>query len=253
MGQHQREIDDTLMSKAPAWVRHKVRQGLPPTKKELSQMNSFLTGARQVANTSAPFDKDEERHEDPKIQMAIQRLKANLDANPQGRAVVYSNFLGAGVNPYRQHLDEMKIPYGVFTGDQTPTIREQYVRDYNEGKLKALLLSSAGGEGLDLKNTSLVQLLEPHWNAERGKQVQGRAIRYKSHESLPKDKRKVLVERYVSTRPKSGVLERAGLRNPGLSVDEYLTDMSQRKEQLNQKFRDLLKDRRTKAEKEPSR
>ena len=76
--------------------------------------------------------------------------------------------------------------------------RDQMVRDYNENKIKALLLSRAGGEGLDLKGTRLIQLLEPHWNEEALKQVTGRGIRYRSHSHLPEDQRKVHVQHFVT-------------------------------------------------------
>ena len=57
--------------------------------------------------------------------------------------------------------------------------------------LSALLLlaSGAGSEGLDLKGTRLMQLLEPHWNESRLDQVIGRGIRYRSHEGLPPEDR----------------------------------------------------------------
>lgn len=116
------------------------------------------------------------------------------------------------------------------------------VRDYNDDKLKALLLSSAGGEGLDLKGTRLIQLLEPHWNQEKLKQVIGRGIRYKSHAALPEDERNVRVQRYLATRAPSGLLERVGLKKPGYGVDQYLDEMGARKERLNQQVREMLRE-----------
>ena len=236
----QLDVYDTLMKKAPFWVRYKVRHGLPPTKQEAGDLNAFLGGARQVANTTAPYQSELPAFS-PKIDRAVEELKKNFAKNPRSKAVVYSNYLGAGIDPYKEQLTKAHIPYGEFTGAMKKKDRDALVKDYNENRIKALLLSSAGGEGLDLKGTRLMQILEPHWNQEKLKQVQGRGIRYGSHADLPPEERNVLVQRFLATRPKKGILERAGLRSPGLGVDEYLTRMSKDKERLNYQFRELLK------------
>lgn len=225
----------------PSWVRNKVLQNLPPTKAEAKQLNSFLSGVRQISNTTRGFDTSVEPANQPKIDRAVQELQKMLEKNPNAKAIVYSHYLESGIDPYKKKLEELGIPHGSFTGSMTRTTRDQMVKDYNENKLKALLLSSAGGEGLDLKGTRLIQLLEPHWNQEKLKQVIGRGIRYKSHAALPEDERKVLVQRYLATRAPQGLLERTGLRKPGYGVDEYLDEMGSRKEQLNQQVRQMLR------------
>jgi hypothetical protein len=114
------------------------------------------------------------------------------------------------------------------------------VQQYNENKLRALLVSSAGGEGLDLKGTRLIQVLDPHWNDEKLKQVEGRGIRYKSHAELPPEERKVLVQRFLATRPAHGLLEKLHIQKPGGAADEYLTQLSGDKEKLIEQFRGLF-------------
>lgn len=242
MTKDQLDYYDTMMKRAPFWVRYKVRKGLPPTKQEAGDLNAFLGGARQVSNSTRPYQSTEgaPAHE-PKVETAFKNLQTQLAQNPRAKAVVYSNYLDAGINPYKERLTAAGIPYGEFTGQMKKRERDELVRQYNEGRLRALLLSSAGGEGLDLKGTRLMQILEPHWNDEKLRQVEGRGIRYGSHAHLPPEERKVLVQRYLATRPKSGILERLNLRSPGYGVDEYLTRLSQDKERLNQQFRDLLK------------
>lgn len=239
MEKPQQEVYDTLMNKAPAWVRYKVMKGLPPTKQESQQLNAFLGAARQASNTTAPYV-TKEKPTDPKIQRAFEELQKNLGANPRSKAVVYSNYLGAGLDPYKKRLDEAKIPYGEFSGQMPKDVRNELVKKYNEGKIRALLLSSAGGEGLDLKGTRLMQVLEPHWNREKLRQVEGRGIRYKSHDALPPEERKVLIQRFLATRRPSGIMQRLHLTKPGYGVDEYLVRMSKEKERLNSQFRELL-------------
>jgi hypothetical protein len=246
----QLKVYDTLMGQAPAWVAAKVKRGLPPSKQESQQLNAFLGAARQATNTTAPFVPAGTKAEDPKIQKAFESLQATLAQDPTSRAVVYSNYLPAGIDPYKRRLDEAKIPYGEFTGSMPSKKREQLVKDYNAGKLRTLLLSSAGGEGLDLKGTRLMQILEPHWNAEKLKQVEGRGARYMSHADLPPEKRKLLIENYLASRPE-GTLTRLGNklvgREPDKSVDEYLAQMSKSKEDLINQFRALLPNQEKKA------
>ncbi len=242
MSSKQLDVYDTLMDKAPAWVASKVKRGLPPSKQESQQLNAFLGAARQAGNSTAPFTPGI-GPEEPKIQAAFESLQKTLQDNPRAKAVTYSNYLDAGINPFKQRLTAAGIPFGEFTGEMDHGKRNQLVQDYNAGKIRSLLLSSAGGEGLDLKGTRLLQILDPHWNNEKIKQVEGRGARYMSHADLPPEEQKLLVERYLSTRPQ-GVLSRISNkltgRKPDKSVDEYLTQMSGSKEQLIDQFRALL-------------
>lgn len=239
MTPEQMGVYETILGKAPSWVAYKIKKGLPPNKREAQQLNAFLTGVRQVSNTTAPFQ-PEESPQDPKIQKAYENLKDYLDKNPKAKAVVYSNFLDSGLNPYKAKLDASGIPYGEFTGEMPKAQRDDLVKQYNENKIRALLLSSAGGEGLDLKGTRLMQILDPHWNDEKIKQVEGRGVRFRSHADLPEEDRKVLIQRYLATRPRMGILEKMRLKKPGGSVDEYLAQRSAEKERLINQFRALL-------------
>jgi Helicase conserved C-terminal domain/SNF2-related domain len=242
MTRDQMGLYETITKDQPGWLKKKVLMNLPPTKAEAKQLNAFLSGARQISNTTSGFDTRTAPAHQPKIDRAVDELQKMLNANPRAKAIVYSHYLESGIDPYKKKLEELGIPHGAFTGDMSRKSREQMVRDYNDNKLKALLLSSAGGEGLDLKGTRLIQLLEPHWNQEKLKQVIGRGIRYKSHAALPEDERNVRVQRYLATRAPSGLLERIGLRKPGYGVDQYLDEMGVRKEQLNQQVRQMLRE-----------
>lgn len=240
MTSQQMRLYEHISEDQPAWMRKKILENLPPTKAEAKQLNAFLTGTRQISNTTRGFNTRLNAPHQPKIDRAVNELQNMLDKNPRAKAIVYSHYLESGIDPYRKQLEERHIPHGAFTGEMSKAERNRMVQDYNSGKLKALLLSSAGGEGLDLKGTRLIQLLEPHWNQEKLKQVVGRGIRYKSHAGLPKDERNVLVQRYLATRAPSGLLERLKLRKPGYGVDEYLDEMGNRKERLNEQVRNLL-------------
>jgi len=240
MTPQQLHVYDTMMSKAPAWVAAKVRAGLPPSKQESQQLNAFLSAARQVSNTTAGFQSADDEAHAPKIQAAYKNLKTLLDNDPEAKAVVYSNYLESGINPYRELLKKDQVPFGEFTGEMPQKQRADLVNQYNEGKLRTLLLSSAGGEGLDLKGTRLMQLLEPHWNLEKLKQVEGRGARYQSHAGLAPEKQNLKIERYLSTRPRRGLAQLLHLQDPGHSSDQYLAQLAGDKEKLIEQFRGLL-------------
>lgn len=240
MTEEQLKYYDTVMNRAPSWLKWKIRSGMPPSKAEAKSLNKFLTGVRQVSNSTSPYITEGQAQE-PKIDRAFQELQKALAQGDRAKAVVYSNFLGAGLKPYKERLEKAKIPYGEFTGELSKRDRDELIKKYNEDKIRALLLSSAGGEGLDLKGTRLIQMLEPHWNETKLDQAQGRGVRYMSHAHLPPEERNVRVQKFLSVRPEeSGILAKIFKKKPAMSVDEYLTQMSQEKARLGQEFIDLL-------------
>ena len=58
-------------------------------------------------------------------------------------------------------------------------------------KVKVILISKAGSEGLDFKNIRQVHILEPWYNMNRIEQIIGRAVRNLSHCQLPFEERNV--------------------------------------------------------------
>lgn len=117
-----------------------------------------------------------------KIKWIIDKIVENEIESP---IIVFSHFLDAGNNIIAKQLKSKKISYAYINGTIPMEERKNIVKDYNNGLIKVLLISKAGGEGLDLKKTRSVILLEPSWNESTIEQVVGRAIRYKSHEDLP--------------------------------------------------------------------
>ena len=60
------------------------------------------------------------------------------------------------------------------------------------------MITSSGAEGINLRNTRYVHVIEPYWNMTRIEQVIGRARRICSHKDLPEELRTVQVFMYVS-------------------------------------------------------
>ena len=233
MSKQQTRLHDAAWDQLSLVSKLRLRRGLPPDKKDLAAINQFQSQARQIASTERPYRKAGIPQEPtPKVQKAVDLFSAAAEKDPQHRALVYSNYLGT-LRDYSEALRKREVPHAVFSGQQSLKQRKQIVEDYNQGKLKALLVSSAGGEGLDLKGTRQVQVLEPHWNTEKLKQVEGRAIRQGSHSHLPPAQRTVTVQRFESY-PQGGLLgRRAG-------VEQVLNDMADNKKRLNQELIQLL-------------
>lgn len=223
--------------KLPSGLKSKIQDQLPPSKQEIAQLNSFLSSTRQLSNTTNSFGALQTNS--PKNEQIVNILKKETQPN-----LIYSNYLDSGLVPLAKRLKDEKINYGLFTGEISKKEKDALVKKYNAGKLKALLVSSSGGEGLDLKNTGAVHIMEPHWNDPKLEQVIGRAIRYKSHEKA-KDKN-VEVYRYISKFPKqpSGILEDLHLTSTSdrVSADEYLYNLSDKKKNLNEKFLRILQE-----------
>ena len=65
--------------------------------------------------------------------------------------------------------------------------------------IKVLMITSAGSEGINLRNTRYVHIMEPYWHPVRVEQVIGRARRICSHQGLPEELRTVEVFIYIMT------------------------------------------------------
>lgn len=115
----------------------------------------------------------------PKIRWTMVQL------NKGERTLVYSSFKDSGIYIIAEKLKKNKIPFSIVEGGMTEKNREKAVDDYNSGRTNIILISKAGGEGLDLKGTKNVIVLEPGWNEATIEQAVSRAVRYKSHEGYP--------------------------------------------------------------------
>ena len=187
-------------------------------------------------------------------------IKEKISSEPNVKYVIFSHFINMGIVPVMNWLNRAKITYAHVTGDLSIEERAEAVVKYNTDKINILFISKAGSEGLDLKNTKNIIIMESGWNENSIKQVIGRGIRYKSHESLSKSKRNVIVYRLYSIKPeeykninkitKSHLLEykSKSKTNPNpnpnpnsmMSVDLYLRNYSWLKQQELDKFEKLL-------------
>lgn len=231
MGARQSDLHRAGIGKIPLRIRAKMALGAT-SDSDINRLKPYLTGPRMVSNTSRALDPSGEE-ESPKLDRVMKDLGEHL-ANPKGKALLYSNYLDHGIEPLRKRLEASGVKHGVFTGRESIKDRNRAVSDYNEGRIRALLVSSSGGEGLDLKGTRMVQVLEPHFNSAKIRQVIGRSARMGSHTHLPDDERDVDVRHYLA-RPK-----RSWFPGRAKGVDDMLRKISKEKDETDDAITKLL-------------
>jgi len=244
MSKQQQKVYDFVEGRLPMWAKWKIRMGLPPNKSEMSNFNSFLQGVRQASNSPGAYMADmtpiDAAKASPKIMRAVDEVVRRHKQDPNFRAFAYSNYLESGVNPMSALLKEHKIPHAVFHGGLNQKEKKQIVDDYNSGRIKMILGTSSASEGLDLKGTKLIQILEPHFNDSKIDQLIGRGIRYKSHAHLPVEERVVHVQRFYST-PKRGWFS----IGPKQGVDQWLGNRAKEKDVLMKQLVQLMDKNKT--------
>lgn len=130
-----------------------------------------------------------------KIEYTINLITDSIDNNPYSKNVVFSNWIEFGMNVLIKRLKEQKIKYRIITGQTPADERMKIVKDYNDPlkKINTLVISNAGSMGIDLKRVQKIIVLDPVWNNATLEQIQGRGVRYKSHDDLPPQYRTVTV------------------------------------------------------------
>lgn len=136
--------------------------------------------------------------------------------------------------------DEKKPKFVLYTGTETTEEKEIIRNIYNSSwefvspniveKLKKIspnnfmgeiikvfMITSSGAEGINLRNTRYVHIVEPYWNMVRIDQVIGRARRICSHEDLDDKLRTVKVFLYVSTLSKD---QRSSDKNEEMRIND---------------------------------
>jgi len=150
----------------------------------------------------------------------------DLILKAEGVILIYSQYIDAGLVPMALALEELGfsrsgdikslfatppasklngMKYVMITGDKSfsPNPENDIKMATNDDnvngkKVKVVLISQTGAEGLDLKFVRQVHILEPWYNMSRIEQIIGRAVRTCSHKDLPFTKRNVEIYLYAS-------------------------------------------------------
>ena len=215
-----------------------------------------LMEARQVANSVGQARKDvtpdQAAQRTPKVQKIVGDTIQHLKDRPDNAVVLYTNLIHGGVDVLHAGLKKAGIPHALFIGkgtevDQqrvTENVRQQGVHDFKDGKIRAIIISGAGAEGLDLKNASAFYALDGHFNPERVLQAEARARRLGGLASRPPEERVVDVRRYQSVAPGGGGWQRLtnflGVKPPR-TTDEWMYDVAGSKHQASSQFYEVLR------------
>lgn len=132
-------------------------------------------------------------------------LILNILKYPNSKHAVFSYFLNkAGIKMIHNIFKMCKIKSVIYSGNidtyKRVSILKRFnsIKNRNGAKIKIFLSTEAGSEGITLKEVEHLHILETNPNANKDIQTIGRAVRYKSHEKLPKDRQKVHIWRYFS-------------------------------------------------------
>ena len=159
----------------------------------ISNSESFLLRMRQLVGGYMKTG------ENPKAEWTLNKIVEALEKG--GRIVVYASFINTGIGRVEEQLKKFGIGYNAIHGDVTRADRTKIINEYNSGKSPVLLITQAGGQGIDLKETSDIILFDIVWNPANEAQIIGRGVRFGSHAALSVAKRVGNVHRLALKMP----------------------------------------------------
>jgi hypothetical protein len=159
------------------------------------QIYSTVGAGRDIGNFDFT-DQDGNIIEAPKFLKILSELKKNNE-----QTVVYSNYYETGILAFQEFLKRNAYtePFAIIRPDLSVKEVNDIVSRYNQGDIRLLLLHPDITEGISLKGTQYLHILEPMLNSTVLEQVIGRTRRFQSHAHLSKEKQKVHVRMWQST------------------------------------------------------
>lgn len=213
MSQEQWDLYQLALNKVGP-VKERIMRGDPNVSiRDANVLFSQIAQARQVANSVGMGRKDitpaQSAERTPKTKKLLDDTVEHLAQDPKNQVVLYSNLVNGGVDVLLAGLKARGIKPAVFIGKGaevggdtvTSSEREAGLAEYKAGKKRVIVLSGAGAEGLDLRNSTAFFALDGHFNPERIIQAEARARRLGGQDFRPPEKRIVDVRRYQSTPP----------------------------------------------------
>jgi hypothetical protein len=242
----------------------KIKKKLLKTLNVGSLPNHFFIGTRFISNVVFPnkkvgaeglesFTKMKILGNLEKYSTKFHKIMSKINGST-GKIFVYSSFKEyAGLKSFIKVLEafgysnystsgEGAKRFAVWSGDESMQYKEEIKSVYNMkdnlngSKLKVILGSSSIKEGVSFSGVRQVHIIDPYWNLPRLEQVIGRASRFCSHKDLDKENRNVKVYIYLATAPSSTKGKKLQ------TVDEYIHELSTRKNKLVNEFELAVKE-----------
>lgn len=156
--------------------------------------------------------------------------------------------------------EEKEIILRAFNGDWdflpssiASSLRETAENNMYGEAIKVMMITASGAEGINLKNTRFVHVVEPYWHMVRVDQVIGRARRICSHASLPEELRTVKVFLYVATLSDVQKADEKNVelrirdvsridKNTPITTDESLYEIASIKQKINNQILRAVKE-----------
>jgi hypothetical protein len=191
------------LRKCISWTDGKTETGNP-----ILHKFKYVSGGKEIFKPT----------ELPKYSVKIDSIMKSIEKS-QGIVLIYTKYVFGGAVPLALALEERGFnrycsnrefknlltkqvsgapSYAMITGNRTlsPTNAEDvnYLgksENANGEKVKVVIISDAGSEGLDFKNIRQVHILDPWYNMNKIEQIIGRAVRNYSHCGLKFEERNV--------------------------------------------------------------
>jgi hypothetical protein len=177
----------------------------------------------------------------------------NIPLEDEGKST-YALYTGT------ETVEEKEIVRKIYNGewddipDSIGSVLKSKYRNNNMGEvIKVFMITSSGSEGINLRNTRYVHLMDPYWHPVRSEQVIGRARRICSHKDLPAALQTVEVFVYLmvfsevqlksddAIELKRKDLSKSLPKNP-LTSDQYLFEISEIKANLTNQLTESIKE-----------
>ena len=202
------------------------------SKDENDDLESFMMKQRQTCISVYNLDKIDKILKDlDKYAPKLKRL-FNLIDKYYGKHLIYSNFIQRCLYIIKAYLDSkgwvnyLDNPskykkyktYILWDGTLKDNDKQDIKNILNsvkniDGKIIRVILGSPSiKEGISFKHIQHFHQIDPVWNISAKEQIEGRCIRYKSHEDISKSnsklKRKVVIHNYISVPldPENGLI-----------------------------------------------
>lgn len=233
---------------------------------DINKLNEkFLIKQRQASISCFPdsmSDNDKTKNNNLKLYAPkLAKLLEIINKNQKGKVVVYSNFIEKGLYQLKNILDANGwVNYNSSNSSnsskyKTYIIWDAKLKDSDKIKIKSILNSPKNKdgsiiklilgspsikEGISFKHIQSLHILDPVWNKSSKEQIEGRCIRFQSHNDItdkdyPILKKEVIIYYYILTHTDDSLIQET-------SDERIYNYIIPKKEEIVDKLIKIIKD-----------